>query len=69
MKKVSGVVALAVMSAVASAQDVKAGQEKSPSRSELPFEGEVTVERLNVRVSRRTIRRASSRRCSGSATR
>jgi len=52
MKKWSlAVVALAVMSAAALAQDVKVGEEKVAfEKKSYPYEGEVTVERLNVRM-------------------
>src|SRR5258706_725043 len=45
------VAALAVMSAVGFAQDVKGGEEKVAfEKKSFPFEGEVSVERLNVRM-------------------
>ena len=45
------VMALAVMSAGAVAQDVKGGEEKVAfEKKSYPYEGEVTVERLNVRM-------------------
>ena len=52
MKKWSlAVMALAVMSAGAVAQDVKGGEEKVAfEKKSYPYEGEVTVERLNVRM-------------------
>src|SRR5205814_733139 len=52
MKKwLLAVVGLAVVSAGASAQDVKSGQEKVAfEKKSYPYEGEVTVERLNVRM-------------------
>ena len=52
MKKWSlAVVALAVMSAGAVAQDAKGGEEKVAfEKKSFPYEGEVTVERLNVRM-------------------
>src|SRR5882672_7233301 len=50
-KSVLATVALAVMCAGASAQDFKAGQEKTAfEKRSYPFEGDVTVERLNVRM-------------------
>ncbi|HLY09191.1 MAG TPA: hypothetical protein VKW04_07820 [Planctomycetota bacterium] len=50
-KSVLAVMALAALGAAASAQDVKAGQEKTSfEKRSFPFEGDVTVERLNVRM-------------------
>src|SRR5260221_611520 len=50
-KSVIVVLTLAALSATASAQDVKAGQEKTSfEKRSFPFEGDVTVERLNVRM-------------------
>lgn len=50
-KSVLVVMALAAFGAAASAQDVKAGQEKTSfEKRSFPFEGDVTVERLNVRM-------------------
>jgi len=50
-KSVFVVLALAALSATASAQDVKGGQEKTSfEKRSFPFEGDVTVERLNVRM-------------------
>src|SRR5579863_4316152 len=44
-------VALAVLAANAWSQDVKSGQEKVAfEKKSYPYEGEVTVERLNVRM-------------------
>ncbi len=44
-------VTLAVMSSGAFAQDVKSGEEKTSfEKRSFPFEGDVTVERLNVRM-------------------
>ena len=50
-KSVLVVMTLAALSAAASAQDVKAGQDKTSfEKRSFPFEGDVTVERLNVRM-------------------
>ncbi|MBV8882093.1 MAG: hypothetical protein JO332_19205, partial [Planctomycetaceae bacterium] len=50
-KSVLVVMALAALGAAAAAQDVKAGQEKTSfEKRSFPFEGDVTVERLNVRM-------------------
>jgi len=50
-KSVLVVAALAALGAAASAQDVKAGQEKTSfEKRSFPFEGDITVERLNVRM-------------------
>src|SRR6516164_3217690 len=50
-KSVLVVMTLAALGAGASAQDVKGGQEKTSfEKRSFPFEGDVTVERLNVRM-------------------
>jgi len=50
-KSVLAVMALAAFGAAATAQDVKGGQEKTSfEKRSFPFEGDVTVERLNVRM-------------------
>src|SRR5882672_786910 len=50
-KSVLATMSLLALCATASAQDVKAGQEKTSfEKRSFPFEGDVTVERLNVRM-------------------
>jgi hypothetical protein len=50
-KSVLAVMTLAALGAAASGQDLKAGQEKTSfEKRSFPFEGDVTVERLNVRM-------------------
>src|SRR5438067_2423581 len=50
-KGLLAIVGLAVISAGGSAQDVQSGQEKVAfEKKSYPYEGEVTVERLNVRM-------------------